>query len=240
VLGTRLDRLTLTEAAERVIGLTEHGRFSLVVTTNPEMIMQARYDPELRAILDEAALSVADGVGVVWASRFLGCPVPERVAGIDLMDAVLSRAAEDGLGVYLLGTRQHTIERAASAVVRAHPGLRLVGYHHGYFGDDEAPRIIESIRNVGPDLLFSGMGVPRDQKLLYRWRERLGPLTAMGVGGSFDVIAGEKRRAPAWVRRLHGEWLYRVLTEPSRLPRQATRLPAFVASVFAERLSNRA
>jgi N-acetylglucosaminyldiphosphoundecaprenol N-acetyl-beta-D-mannosaminyltransferase len=236
VLGTRLDRVTLQEAANHIERLAREEHFSLVVTANPEIIMQARRDATLQAVLQEAALSVADGIGVVWAASVLGGPVPERVPGIDLMAAVLERAARHRLRVYLLGTRPGTIERAAENIARQYPGVDVCGCHHGYFSPQEAPGVVRAIGEASPELLFVGMGVPREQKFLHRWRHELGPVTAMGVGGSFDVLSGEQQRAPLWMQRMGGEWLYRLVSQPGRLPRQATRLPAFVLAVLAARL----
>lgn len=247
VLGFPVDPVDFARAVEAVLELVERhpgagaasGETRLVVTVNPEILMAARRDTLLALALETADLCVADGVGVVWASRMLGLPLPERVPGIELMEALLHRAEARGLRVYFLGARAEVVASAAERAQARHPRLCLAGWHHGYFSPAEEDRVVAAIRSAAPDLLFAGMGAERELKWLLRHREALGARVAMGVGGSFDVLAGRLRRAPAWMRRMQLEWLFRLLQEPSRWRRQLV-LPRFALRVLAEAAARRA
>lgn len=210
------------------------GALKLIVTLNPEIIELAQYDDALRAIIDAAPLVVADGIGVVAAARLLASPLPGRVTGIDLLERLLDAAAVRGWRPFLLGARPEVIAAAVANVRARRPQLELAGWHHGYFAlDDPAP--VKQVAESGADLLFSGMGALRDLTWLHANRRRLNVRVAMGVGGSFDVLSGEVRRAPAWLQRLHLEWLYRLTQDPARWRRQLV-LPRFALRVLGERL----
>ncbi len=224
VLGVPFDPLRMEEAVERVTGLVQAGGPHLVVTGNPELVVAASRLPELLETVRGAAVVVADGIGVVWAARRLGTPLPERVPGVELMEALCARAAQRGWSVFLLGGLPGVAAQAAEALLRRWPSLRVAGTHHGYFSDD-AP-VVELVARSGAHLLFCGLGSPRQELWLARHLHRLGVRVAMGVGGSLDVLAGRTPRAPAWVRRLHLEWLYRLSREPRRWRRQLA-LPRF-------------
>lgn len=233
VLGVPFDRVDRLGAVRRAAELVRSGGFHLVVTANPELVMAARSSPELQAVVRSASLVVADGIGVVWASRRLGDPLPERVAGVELMEALCGWAAAEGRPVFLLGGRPGVAEAAAQNLVRQFPGLQVAGTHHGYFpgaGSDVVARVARS----GAHLLFCGLGSPRQELWLWAHREGLGVRLAMGVGGSLDVLAGQVRRAPGWVRRAHLEWLYRLVREPWRWRRQLA-LPRFAWAVLRSR-----
>lgn len=240
VLGLPVDAVDLPGAVEAVLGLLGAGAGAgraavarLVVTLNPEIAMAAARDALLRQAVEAADLVVADGIGIVWAARVLGQPLPGRVPGIELMEALLGEAARRGLRVYFLGARPEVVSEAARRARDRFPGLELVGYHHGYFPLEEDEPVLAAVRAAAPDLLFAGMGAERELTWLYRRRAHLGARVAMGVGGSFDVLSGRLRRAPRWVRGLHLEWLYRLLQEPARWRRQRV-LPAFAARVLRE------
>jgi len=224
VLGVPFDRLTLQEAVDQVASLASAGGPHLVVTANPELVVTAQSDSELRGALQTASVVVADGIGVVWASRHLGSPLPERVPGIELMEALCARAAGVGWSVFLLGGIPGVAEQAAATLQARCPGLRVAGTHHGYFQED-AP-VVQLVARSGAHFLFCGLGSPRQELWLSRHLNRLGVRVAMGVGGSLDVLAGRLPRAPAWVRRVHLEWLYRLAREPRRWRRQLA-LPRF-------------
>lgn len=234
IMGVPVDPLTVDQAVRRIeefIKSPAAGRTRLVLTPNPEIIWAARRDADLRRILREADLALADGAGVVWAGRRLGTPVPERVTGIDVMHRLLALAAARGYAVFFLGARPGVIEAAANAAREAYPGLAVAGYHHGYFSPGEEAAVAEMIRRAGSDILFTGMGFPRDQKWLDRWKHRLGVPVAMGVGGAFDVLAGVVRRAPLWMQKTHIEWLFRLIQQPSRW-RRMTVLPRFALAIL--------
>lgn len=239
ILGVPVDCVTMDEAVARAEAfLSAHaadGRPRLVMTPNPEIIYAAQRDGALLEILRNADLAVPDGAGVVWAARLLGNPVPERVTGIDLLERLLALAAARGYRVYFLGTRSEVMARAVEAACGRFPGLQVVGSHHGYFTSAEEPAVVAGVRKARPDFLFVGMGAPRDQKWLWRHREELGVPVAMGVGGSFDVLAGVTRRAPRWMRDAHLEWLFRLLQQPWRW-RRMLALPRFAWMVWRQAL----
>jgi len=246
VLGVPFDRLTLGQAADRVLDFVREGpgggRTRLVFTPNPEIVTRALRDPSFLEVLREADLSVADGVGVVWASRLLGAPVPERVSGYDLLVEVLARAREvrteeRALRVFLLGARPGVAREAAARLEAAFPGVAVAGEHHGYFTDDRP--VVEAVRRAAPDLLCVGLGSPKQETWLVRHRDALGAAVALAVGGALDVLSGRTRRAPAWVRSLGMEWLYRIMSQPRARLRRAPALAAFALRVLVEVLVKR-
>ncbi|MDK2785305.1 MAG: N-acetylglucosaminyldiphosphoundecaprenol N-acetyl-beta-D-mannosaminyltransferase [Bacillota bacterium] len=240
ILGVPLAPLTAEEALATVAEWlrAERGRTRLIFTPNAEIIARAQVDPELRAALAGADLTVPDGIGVVWASRFLGTPVPERVPGIELLEAVLGLAARQGYRVFFLGGRPGVAEEAAARLSARWPGLQVTGTHHGYFGPDEEEKVLENIRAAAPDILVVALGAPKQELWLTRHKEELTVRVALGVGGSLDVLAGRVKRAPQLFRRLGLEWLYRILRQPERW-RRAVFLPRFVLAVLAEALARK-
>ncbi len=239
VLGVGVDPVALPEAVERIgewIGAARGGsarRTRQVVTLNPEMVMAARRRPDLAAILARADLVTPDGVGVVWAARRLGRSLPGRVAGIDLVEALLAAGAEAGWRFYFLGAAPGVAEEAARAAAERYPGLRVVGTHHGYFAASEAERVAREVSAAGADVLLVALGSPAQEEFIAPRREHLGAGVAIGVGGTLDVLAGRARRAPAWLRRVGLEWLYRIVRDPRRWGR-ALALPAFALAVLRQ------
>jgi N-acetylglucosaminyldiphosphoundecaprenol N-acetyl-beta-D-mannosaminyltransferase len=159
----------------------------------------------------------ADGQSVVWAARLLGRPVPERVPGIDLMKALLAMAAEKRYAVFFLGSTDAILNSMAARLLGDHPALRIAGMHHGYFTKEDSPEVAARIRESRADMLFVGMPSPRKEYWIDENIRATGVRFAMGVGGSFDVIAGRLRRAPSWMRGAGLEWSYRLAQEPGRL-----------------------
>ena len=204
------------------------------------ILMMMRRDPRLQRIVDRAALVVADGQPIVWASRLDGRPLPERVAGIDLIDALATRAARDGHGLFLLGARRPVVEAAARSLAARHPGLAIAGVADGYFGAAEAPERARAVRRSGARILLLGMGVPRQEFFLEEQWDELGASVVIGVGGSFEFLAGARRRAPHWCQRAGLEWLWRFAQEPRRLgPRYLVTNSQFLRQVLGERLHRR-
>ena len=236
ILGVGVDRLTRRQAVARAVELATTGPGGFAVTLNAELVWAAQSDGELRQALNRADLAVADGAGVVWASRLLGKALPERVAGYDLMIELLAEAAGRGLGVYLLGGRPGVAELAAAEARRRFPALSVVGFAHGYFSPTEESGVLADVSRTRPAFLFAGIGAPHQEKWLARNLSELGAGLAMGVGGSLDVLAGRVARAPSWVIRANLEWLYRLVREPMRFRRQMA-LPAFALAVLRRKLS---
>lgn len=234
ILGAEIDPLTLEEAVNRAAALVASGGAHQVVTLNPEYLYRAQRERDLLEIAREAALVTADGVGIVWAARVHGFFLPERVTGIDLLLALCRRAAAEGWRVFLLGGRPGVAKEAAARLVRDYPGLTVAGTHHGYFSGAEEATVLEQIRAAQPQLLFVGLGAPKQERWIFQQRAALGSLVAVGVGGSFDVLSGRAKRAPAWMRRLGLEWLGRLLLEPRRWRRMLV-LPCFALLVLRAR-----
>ncbi len=213
------------------------GRTTIAVSFNPELVMRALENAETAQALHAADLCYPDGVGAVWAARrSLGPvgvfePAVERVAGIDLAQRILEIAAGLGLSVFFLGARPGVAEEAARRQKAKHPGLRIAGCRDGYFLPDEDRSVVAAVRASGADVLLVAMGAPRQEILLYRYREEWGARAALGIGGSFDVWAGNTARAPEAVRRAGVEWLYRLLRDPKRLRRQLV-LPRYAYRVM--------
>lgn len=232
-----------------------------VVTANPEIVMAARRDPALMEILHDASLVTCDGTGIVWASRYTARPAAERVAGYDLSLALLALAQGQGLSLYLLGSAPGVIDDAVANVGAAWPGLEIAGYHHGYFRqesktekskteksktgknkagirDKTEEEIIKEIKDLRPDILLVGLGAPKQEFWINRHLEDLGVPLVMGVGGSLDVLAGAVKRAPVFWQKIHLEWLYRLIMQPSRW-RRALAIPQYMALVFWEMILKR-
>ena len=220
VFGVPLDPRNLSETIEEIDTAVRSGRPLRHASLNAAKVVAAQHDRELREALSRFELVTADGQAVVWAARLLGHEVPERVAGIDLMERLLARAAANGFGVYLLGAQRDVLERAEAELRRRYPGLQIAGARDGYFGADEEDAVVAEIRASGAALLFVALGTPEKELFLARRREELGVAFAMGVGGAFDVLAGLRRRAPEPLQRLGLEWAFRLAQEPRRLARR--------------------
>ncbi|MFO7941295.1 MAG: WecB/TagA/CpsF family glycosyltransferase [Bacillota bacterium] len=239
VLGFPLAAMTLDEATQCLLTSLPRDEPSVIFTPNPEMVERAMRNPALKDALLSADLLIADGIGVVWASRILGDPLPGLVPGIDLMEGLLAGGAELQLRTFLLGTTSESVESAARKIREAYPGLRVAGYHHGYFPESATGHIARLIRESEPDLVFVGMGVPRDQMFLSRAKPSLPPALYLGVGGAIDILSGRVARAPEIFRKLRLEWLYRLIGSPGRWRRQLD-LPRFAWRVLRARLAGKA
>lgn len=218
ICGVRIDPLSLGNAVNFALRPAPEPCF--VVTPNATMLDAAAHDPAFADLLNRASLSLPDGNGVLWAARKHGTPIPARVAGIDFAEALLARAAEEGLRVFFLGGREGVAATAAYRLSRRFPKLSVVGTYWGYFDrfGEENLRVIELLNSLRPDLLFVCLGSPAQEFWI---RDSLPLLrsvrVAVGLGGSFDVWAGQTRRAPAVFRKTGTEWAYRMLREPRRL-----------------------
>jgi N-acetylglucosaminyldiphosphoundecaprenol N-acetyl-beta-D-mannosaminyltransferase len=217
VLGCEIDRLDMAGTLERCRSAIEERRYTQHVSINASKLVALKRQAELREIVERCQLINADGQSVVWASWLLGDPLPERVAGIDLMKALIVEAERRGYRIFILGARAEVLEVAVGRLLEQHPKLVIAGSHHGYFTDVESPGIAAEIRAARADILFVAMTSPRKEQWLGEYGQTLDVPLVMGVGGSIDVVAGVARRAPrAW--QLAGmEWLYRLLQEPRRL-----------------------
>ena len=229
VLGVKLHPVSMDQALDRLEAMARSGRFHLVVTLGTEMVMRAQEDPEFLRLVNGADLVVADGAGLLWAARRCGTSLPERVAGIDLVGRLAERLARTGGSFYLLGAAPGVAEEAARTLAQRHQGLGLAGVQDGYFREEEP--VVEAVAASGASVLLVGLGSPRQERFMRQHQDRLGVGVGIGVGGSFDVLSGRKTRAPKWMIRLHLEWFYRLLCEPSRLGRMLA-LPRFMLAIL--------
>lgn len=238
VLGSEIDRVRMSEAVMRCQIAIEEGGFLQHMALNAAKIVSLRTDLELRAIVAGSELVTADGQAVVWASRLLRDPLPERVAGIDLMNELFALAERCGYRVYLLGATEETLGRATKRLLARHPDLRIAGSHHGYFADEDSTAICAQIKASRPDLLFVAMSSPRKEYWLRKYGRGLGVPVIMGVGGALDVTAGDVRRAPRAAQAIGLEWAYRLVQEPRRLWRRyLVTNTRFIALVARERFT---
>lgn len=236
ILGVGIDPVTMDEAVAELDHCVESGKPALVVTANPEIIMTAREDKEFATILSQANLVVADGAGVVAAGRILGRPIPQRVPGIELAGALLELAAKRGYKVFFLGAKPGVADEAARVAQDRYPGLIVAGTHHGYFSEDESPSVEAQVRSAKPDIVLAGLGAPKQEKWLSRYLASSGSGVGIGVGGSFDVMAGKVKRAPRIFQALGLEWFYRVATDRKRI-RRTGKLFRFAFDVIIARVS---
>ncbi len=226
ILGIPFDNISRTEALARVKKFIEASSPRYAVAINPEKIMKALDDSELKEILLKGDLNFVDGVGVAWASRlYLKEKVEERIAGIDLFDDIIKYLEESGLGVFLLGSKDSTIREAVRNIKLKYPKLIIKGFNNGYFGDEN--KVVEEISRSNAEVLFVGMGSPKQEKFIHRNISKFNVKFAMGIGGTFNVYAGEFKRAPRVIQKFGLEWLYRFILDPKRLPRILT-LPKFI------------
>ena len=221
LMGCSIDNLTMEETLQTVEGFVRSGQPHQHVVVNVDKLVKASRDPALRRIINDCALVNVDGMPVVWASRLLGRPLKERVAGCDLFEALMRRAGERGWRVFLLGATEDVVSRVASTYRARYPGLVLAGWRNGYWrGDADEAQVAEQIRAARPDLLFVAISSPKKEQFLGRWQAGMKVPFAMGVGGTFDVAVGRVRRAPRWMQQWGLEWFYRFLQEPRRMFRR--------------------
>lgn len=233
ILGVKVANMTLTETLEWVRMMVEQGKPRHVVTANAEIIYKAYKEPDFREMLDKADLVTADGSGVVLGSKLLGCPISERVTGIDLVQGIFQLAEEKGWVLYFLGAGPDVVKKAVLNILGKYPRLRIVGYRDGYFSQEETEEVVSNILKAKPEILLVALGVPKQEEFIQKHMRNLNTPISIGVGGSFDVLAGVKFRAPVWMQEKGLEWLYRLYKEPWRY-RRMLALPKFVLSVLKQ------
>ena len=225
ILGVGIDVLTMDQAVSTVRHWLTEPEKRMIFTVNPEIIMLAKDDPDFSRTLNQADMVTADGIGVVMAAKKLGTPLPERVAGYDLQ---LRLFAETEASYYFLGAAEGVAAEAAQKIMAKYPTAKVLGTHNGYFKDIE--EIAAEINRCAPDILLVGLGAKKQEELIARCKDRLNAKVFIGVGGSFDGFSGRVKRAPQFFIRLHLEWFYRLLKQPSRW-RRMLKLPQFLREV---------
>ncbi|ABO51615.1 N-acetylmannosaminyltransferase [Desulforamulus reducens MI-1] len=227
LLGAPVDALNMKETVSQIKEFFKKGsKPHFIITLNPEYLYRAQDNEELMKLVQGADLVTPDGTGIVWAAKMAGFPVPERVTGIDLMLNLIPVAEQEGWGIFLLGAAPGVAEDTAKNLKKQYPNLIIAGTHDGYFKPQEEAAIVKKIAEAKPHLLFVALGMPRQEQWIHRYKDQLGVPVSMGVGGSFDVIAGRVERVSPWLQKLNLEWLGRLLKEPQRWRRQLV-LPKF-------------
>lgn len=217
ILGSYLDCLTMEETISRIISAIENKECIQHVVINAGKINLMQKDENFRQIVNSCPLINADGQSIVWAGRFLGYKVPERVAGIDLFDRLVKVCANQGYKPYFFGATEEVVKKVVSYYSKKWPSLKIAGYRNGYFSNEESKQIAEEIRISKADVLFVAFSSPKKEYWIYENMETMKIPFAMGVGGSFDVISGKTSRAPKWMQNCGLEWFYRFIQEPRRM-----------------------
>lgn len=232
VLGVSISNVTMEEATQKVREFVKSDSFHSIYTPNPEIVMLAKNDSEFHQILEEADLVVPDGIGVVIASKIKKNPLPERVAGYDLVQNTMKDAVQEGYKYYFFGSKPGTSEQAAEKMRETYPGIQIVGTRNGYFKPEDEAEIIADINASGANILLVALGAPKQEKWIEANKHLMPNVrVAVGVGGSLDVMSGNVKRAPEAFQKLGLEWFYRLLKEPTRFKRMLV-LPEFLMKVI--------
>ena len=232
ILGVRVDAVTMPQTLAWVEAAVATRQPRQICTANPEFVMTARRDPEFKRVLSGADLVLPDGVGLLWAARWAGARLPERVAGSDLIYRLAEQAGQRGWRIYLLGAAEGVAQAAAERLQGLYPGLVIAGTAAGDPGPAAAGALVAGVRAAQPDVLLVAYGAPAQDMWIAQHREALGVPVSLGVGGSFDFVAGVAQRAPVWVQRLGLEWLHRLWRQPWRARRIFSAVVAFPLAVI--------
>jgi len=238
----RISNVSWPEAISRVKELIRSGSGEYVLTPNVDHVVQADSDPYLRKIYAECPLVLADGMPIIWASHLFGTPLKEKISGSDFFIRFCQVSAEEGYRIFFLGGEDNAAEISADILCRRYPGLKIVGIHSPPFGfeNDEMSntRVLENINSVHPDLVFVGLGTPKQEKWIYENRHRYQARVSFPVGAGFDFLSGKSRRAPLWMRSAGFEWLWRLLLDPKRLiPRYLVRDMRFFPIIIRQKIT---
>lgn len=231
ILGVKISMLNIDGAVRRIMQMLDENCTHAVFTPNSEIVMNAYGDKEFCALLNSADMLVADGIGLVYASKIVGKPIAERAAGFDIAMSLLPKLAESGKSLFLFGSKPGTAERAAKILTERNPGLKIAGCRNGYFKPEETDSIVEEINSSGADIVFVCLGAPAQEKWIDANRSRLNARVLMGLGGSLDAVTGDMPRAPQWWCEHGVEWLYRLIKQPKRFFRMLA-LPKFGFTVL--------
>lgn len=230
VLGVNFDNVSMSEAISKCEEFINSNTGNLIVTPNPEIVMRAKDDEEFKNIINTAELVIPDGIGIIKAGNILGTPLKERVAGYDLICNLLEKYKDGTATFYFWGSKPGYANEAKENLEKKYPNIKILGTHTGYFKDNEEKEIIEEIRTLKPDILLVGTGAPKQEKLINKYKNENFFKIGIGCGGSIDVLAGRVKRAPKLFIKLHLEWFYRLLKEPTRFKRMLV-LPQFIKEV---------
>lgn len=236
-LGVSVDRLTMQETIDLIEAAIIEKRFIHHVVINAAKVVHARNDQLLRESIVDCDIINADGQAIVWASRLLNNPLPERVAGIDLMVNLVALAANKGYKIFLLGAKDEVLNKVVGTYESIYGSDLIAGFRNGYFNKEEEDDLACKIAESNADMLFVAMSSPKKEIFLHKYKDVIKIPFIMGVGGSFDVIAGKTKRAPLWMQRAGLEWFFRVVQEPRRMwKRYLLGNSEFLFLVFKEKI----
>ncbi len=233
--GVRLDNVTMDEALDQVLEMLNGSTAQKIFTPNAEIIMQAQRDDGLKELLNKADLLVADGAGVVLASKILGRRLKEKVSGVDLVKRILINTDRRITSFYIFGGKPGVSEQASINILSEFPRANIVGFRNGYFSEEESPEIIHQINASKAEILLVGLGVPKQEKWINEHIHELKCKVVMGVGGTIDVLAGTASLAPEFMRKAGLEWLFRLIKEPYRYKRMMD-LPRFMILTYKTKM----
>ncbi len=236
IMGVPFNNISMTEALGITLIALNERRKTVIYTPNPEMVMAAQKDKEFMTVLNSGDILIPDGIGIVKASKFYPNPIKERVAGYDLIQALFSKIKTSVNTVYFLGGAEGVADTARQKMQRKYRGLSITGSHHGYFkdGSPEEKEVVDEINRLNPEVLLVGLGFPRQEKWIYNHKDELNSIIIIGVGGSFDVMSGNVKRAPDFYINHGLEWFYRLITQPTRAKRMLV-LPVFMIGAIGDR-----
>lgn len=218
ILGVSVSIFSYESLKEKVIDNIKNNKKCTIVAINPEKILKARKSKELKDLLNGATYRIPDGIGIIYASKFRGKKITERITGIDCMEMLCELASQNNYKVFLFGAKEDIVKKAKKKLEEKHKGLNIVGYINGYEKDNN--KIIKTINDSKPDILFVALGSPKQESWINENMNKLNVKIFQGVGGSFDVFSGNIKRAPKWMQKMGLEWFYRLLKEPKRIGRQ--------------------
>lgn len=239
IFGVKIFNIDFQEAINIANRFLKEDRNHSIITPNTEIVMAAKDDEELRDIINGADLVIPDGIGLIYGSKMRGYPLKERVTGYDVSMELLKILNESGGSLYMLGGKPGVTDKAAGKIKKDYENIKIVGHHHGYFkgihrgmkGDPEELGIIEEINSLKPDIIFLGLGFPKQEMFINEYKDKLNSKIIIGNGGVMDILAGNMKRAPQIFIKLHLEWFYRLLKEPSRIKRQVA-IPKFIFEIL--------
>ena len=231
ILGAKISMLGIDESVDLIMNMMEETKNHAVFTPNSEIVMNAYKNPEFLRLINSADLLTADGIGLVYASKILGKPIPERAAGFDIAMSLVEEMAKKGKSLFLFGSKPGTAERAAEILEKRHEGLIIAGTRDGYFKPEDTDAIISEINSSGADVVWVCLGSPKQEEWIMANKDKLWCKVMMGLGGSLDAITGDMPRAPKWYCDHGLEWFYRLMKQPSRIGRMMA-LPKFALTVF--------
>lgn len=228
ILGVGISKMTKNDLIKILVEITEP---FYIVTPNPEMVYIASKNESFKNLLNNAKYKMPDGIGIIIASKIYGQHIKERISGIDIFE-LLGELGK--IRVFLLGSKEEVVKEAAHKLKDKYQNIEAIDYLNGYFTSEQNNMIIEKISNFKPDLLFVGLGCPKQEEWIYENYKKSNARITIGIGGSFDVISGFKKRAPLFIRKIGCEWIYRFLQEPRRRGIRILRVPLYLIKVFIE------